>query len=322
MATTSPTSYTLPELQDKVKKAAAVLASVPLDWTGTGSKNATDVEKATERCVWEILETVGVYRDDSSHDLLVSKDCLEGELLGEVLKRHIPLARANRVVSILKYAMHCPVPVSEQKMTVTIDPKDKPVGQWPDRMLVEELNPGRDQQDEAATALDNKVQGRAFVVYEDEAAGIVDVPTTMKMLVAAKRGKTPVHYSVGDCLKKLYRAVERPNVVFFQCPLHPDTLLMEDYCDTCGQTWDGKMEAEALQFVRLVQEAGEAPERAPDVRCLIVLAKAGVAALAEEYPKVAVTFKERKAEGTLPNLRQRSSAGRAVSDPMNPGKRF
>ena len=321
MAATNPTSYTLPALEDKVKEAAAVLASVPIDWVATlgiDSTAAGDVGKATERCIWKILEKVGIYRDHESHELLMSKDCQRGEILALVLERNIPLVRANRVVSILKPE----VTESEKKMVVTIDPADKPVGQWTDQMLVNELNPGHDHTDEAAVVIDSRAFGRAFVVYEDEEAGTVNVPMTMKLLASAKRGKTPVHYNVGDCLKKLYRAIERPNVVFFQCPLHPDTLLMEDYCDTCGQTWDGKMTAEALQFVRLVKEAGEAPERAPDVRCLIVLAKAGVEALMAEYPKVAVTFKERKAEGTLPNLRQRSSGGRAVSDPMAPGKRF
>jgi hypothetical protein len=229
----------------------------------------------------------------------------------------VPLARANRIVGILKPKAD----TSVAKTMVTLDPKDKPVGQWPDRMLVEELNPGHDQTDEAALALDNKVSGRPFVVYEDEVAGTVDIPTTMKMLVLAKRGKTPVHFSVGDSLRKLYRAIEPPNVVFFQCPLHPGTLLMEDYCDECGHNWS-KIATEALQFVRLIQEADEAPEKAPAVRALIKLASEGVAALSDEYPKVAVEFKECKADGTLPNLRQRASQGRAYSDPMDPGKRF
>jgi hypothetical protein len=317
MATTSPTSYTLPALQEKVKQAAAVLAAIPGFWTDKKHPKA-NVEKDTQKFVWDALAKVGIYQDAESHELLMSADCDKRVVLQVFFEAKVPLIRANRIVGILK-----PEPiVAEKKMVVTIDPADKPVGQWTDQMLVNELNPGHDHTDEAAAVVDSRAFGRAFVVYDDEEAGTVNIPMTMKLLGAAKRGKTPVHYSVGDCLKKLYRAIERPNVVFFQCPLHPDTLLMEDYCDTCGQTWDGKMTAEALQFVRLVQEAGEAPERAPDVRCLIVLAKAGVEALMAEYPKVAVTFKERKAEGTLPNLRQRSSAGRAVSDPMAPGKRY
>jgi len=318
MATTSPTTsptLTLESLREKVRQAADVLLAVPDFAKGKTPESAVQF-------IWDkVLAPLGIYQDYESHALLMSDDCSAEDIRSKLLvasEAVIPVVRQNRFVSIIKPKVVTP----EKPMVVTIDPSDKPVGQWTDLKLVEELNPGHDQSDEAATVLDNKVQGRAFVVYDDEEAGVVNIPTTMKMLGAAKRGRTPIHYSVGDCLKKLYRAIERPNVVFHQCPLHPDTLLMEGYCDTCGQTWDGKMETEALQFVRLVLEAGEAPERAPDVRALIVLAKAGVEALKAEYPKVAVTFKERKKDGTLPNLRQRSSAGRGVSDPMNPGKRF
>jgi len=313
MATTPASTLTLTSLQEKVRQAADVLLAVP-DF----AKGKTP--ESTSQFIWDqVLARLGVYQDDDSHALLMSADCSEKDLreaLDVALDVAVPSVRKNRVVSILK-------PKEEETpkpMVVTIDPADKPVGQWSDRRLVEELNPGHDQSDEAAAVLDNKVQGRSFVVYSDEEKGEVDVLTTLKLMAAAKRGKTPVHYNVGDCLKRLYRAIERPNVVFHQCPLHPDTLLMDDYCDTCGHVWD-KLTTEAMQFVRLIQEANEAPERAPEIRALIVLAKAGIEALAEEYPKVAVTFKERKKDGTLPNLRQRASS-RTVSDPMNPGRRW
>ena len=270
-----------------------------------------------------VLGGLGIYNDAESHNILMTQ-CSTADLAQAFVGMGYPTLRAKRVACILRGEDENSVaaPAAQQVIVARLAQEDKPVAQWSDRQLVENLLPSHDQYDEIADTLDKRAQGRPFAVYADEAKGEIDTDTTLKMLGFAKKGRSPVNFRVGNCLKKLYRSVEPPNVMFVECPFHPGTLLVDGYCDECGQNWDGTA-YEALQFARIVHEAGDAPEKAPDVKRFFKLAiEGGLDALRDEYEVAAMTYDEFALGGNLPNLRRRQSSGRAVSDPMNPTRRF
>jgi len=316
--TDSPAStsslYTAEALSEKIAAAAKVLA--PCMKAATPDKQ----ESAAVVHITQSLAEMGIFADADSHKLMM-EDCTTERILSALVCETVPQLRAQKAAVILRPAGI--IETAQSALVAAIGKlTEKPVAQWSDRMLVESLRADHDQYDEIAETLDKRAQGRPFVVYADEAKGEIDTDTTLKMLGFAKKGRSPVNFRVGNCLKKLYRSVEPPNVMFVECPFHPGTLLVDGYCDECGQNWDGTA-YEALQFARIVQEAGDAPEKAPDVKRFFKLAiEGGLDALRDEYEVAAMTYDELALGGNLPNLRRRQSSGRAVSDPMNPGRRF
>jgi hypothetical protein len=271
------------------------------------------------------LEALGIYEDDESLKLLESDDCTEGEARRAFCENgvpNLPPVRFKRVWGILKGKNSVPDTISApahiqaaagiEKVVQAI----RPIDNWSDEELIAAYGP-----DCPIDEMVRRSKGRAFVVFKNEEANIVDCDITLRMLREARKRETPVHYKSTDALKRLYRAGDFPSQVYEECPLHAHVLLLDGYCDECGHTWEG-ISLEAKQFARVLKESGEAPKDGPGIRQLLATARTGINALTSDYPKVSMKFHELKTEEKLPSLKSRKAVSTGKQDPFAAGKRY
>ena len=332
------------ELQAKVVEAAKFLVSIPnFVETCAQCSPVPDPDATAAEWIWARLASLGIYQDDDSYGLLLSDDCSEGEARRQFCENgepNVPVVRFKRVWSILRRGREADVaqdtPVDGN--TVSESQKEglkelgqqiagalKPIGQWSDQELLDAYT--FECENGVIEELDRRANGNAFVIFESEAEGLVDVDASLRMLREARRGRTlPVTYKMADILKKLYRAGEFPGYVMHECPFHPSVVLLAGYCDKCGHTWEA-VPYEIMQFARIVLNQGDAPDKGPGIRQFISSAmrsttEEALASLNEDYSKAALAFSEAKQDDTLPNLKRRISTtedNSGGSDPFNPG---
>jgi len=310
------------------------MSSIPSVFSQKVQKAAREIEPSLQRAngeaigtipdaeayIWARLTTLGIYQDEGSYDILMSSDCSEGDarrVFCENGEPNLPVARFKRMWSILKGEAR-----QEAETLGVGEALDKalkanrPIGQWTDEDLLKAYSP--DCNPEVIENLDKRAKERSFIVFSNEEAHEVDSAATVDLLRMIRRGKpTPVHYPVNGTLRKLYRAGDFPNSTMLECPLHPGTLLVNGYCDQCGQTWDVS-DYERLQLARIIRDRDEGPETPAAIKEFIAaMTKGDLAKIGETYPKAMVEYNERKTEEDLPRLKVRQAA-RGVSDPMNP----
>jgi rubrerythrin len=342
---TDKTPQVSESLQNKVAQAASLLTVVPEvkeahEAVKTAAlqegANALDIAQYCQEIIWTRLAQMGVYKDDTSHDILMAATTKEG-----TARRHfcengepqIPEVRFAAIWAILKSGNE------EEKSDDLIDyaalqkgmndmgtavaehlKANRPIGQWSDEELLRQYDPNC--QPAIVDELRKRSKDRPFVIFSNEQEGIVDVAASSRMLKEARKRQTPTIYKMADALKTLYKAGEFPSIVYYECPLHPDVLLLEGFCDQCGHTWEAVPD-EARQFARLVMEDGDAPSRGPSLRQFINDARQGVDTVAQDYPQTKVRFDNLKAEDKLPSLKRRTATAEStVADPFHAHKRF
>jgi hypothetical protein len=127
------------------------------------------------------------------------------------------------------------------------------------------------------------------------------------MLRRARYQETPSTFSIKDEIKQVFRVGEYPLEIFYECPVHPHTLLVDGYCDECSKKWSIK-EYDRNVLLRLVVESHEVA----DIRNYRSL---DFNALAKEFPKTFIKYKELKEEGKLPSLKRKLSRNKS-GDPF------
>ena len=317
-------------ITSRVSEAAKVILGIPTMWGDT----KTDAEKQgiAESYIWTRLNKLGIYDDADSVELLSSDDCTEGEarkVFCENGEPNLPVVRFKRVWSILKGKVTDDSILEKIRPSATPEDKKRgsdltdaiaamrPIDNLSDEELIAQYGP--ECPEKVVEELIRRSKGRAFVIFKDEEASIVDRPATLRMLREARKRETPVHYKSQDALKRLFKAGDWPNQVYEECPLHPHVLLLDGYCDECGHTWEGVGEGQR-QFVRIAETMGETPSDGPGIRQLIATARqVGISGLENDYPKVAIKFRDLATEGKLPSLKSRKATS-GKQDPF--GKRF
>ena len=120
---------------------------------------------------------------------------------------------------------------------------------------------------------------------------------------------------------RLYGSGDYPTLVYHECPIHKGILLLEGYCDKCGNTWDN-VDSEGCQFVRVLVNCGEeTPTDAIGRKQLMSIAEEGVSSLGEIYPQIKIVFDDLKMEDKLPSLKSRTATASGVTyrnDPFTP----
>jgi len=203
---------------------------------------------------------------------------------------------------------------SEESQILKLLKDQRPVGQWKDQELLEAY--GKDCDVEVEDALKKKSFGAPIIVFKDESEGIVDIDASIKCLRMSRRRECmPMTMRFDGKLKRLHHVGEFPAMIVFQCPFHKDVILYDGYCDRDDVDWSG-VGYEAMQFARLVFNTDEHPTKHRDVESFIEVAKKGIGALDEEYPRIGLQFEELDREDSLPNLKQRHSVAREVKDPV------
>ena len=127
------------------------------------------------------------------------------------------------------------------------------------------------------------------------------------LLRKARVQETPATFFVREDLKQVLRVGEYPLEVFYECPIHPQTLLVDGYCDECSKKWSIE-EYDRNVLLRLVVDSDEVSDIRP-------YKNMAFNELAKEFPKVFIQYKELKTEGKLPSLKRKLSRSKS-GDPF------
>lgn len=307
-------------LEVKVADAAKVISGIPLKIQV--SPGNTDTKSLTldeaKGVIWERLAQLGIYKDETSHELLLSDDCQEGEACRAFCENgqpNIPPVRFKRVWTILQRGSETPegelpdtvidygalqtgIRDLAKEVAQAVSPA-RPVCQWSDEELIKTLSP--DGRQDVVDELNKRAHNRPFVAYKKGNDDEVETEVTLRMLREARRRDIPIHFRVIDTLYRLYRAGDFPSVMYMECPLHPQILLLDGYCDECGHTWEG-VEYERMQFARLVEKSRDDPKDSVSIRQFILSLMQDMNDVRADYSKVALDFDELKEDNKLPDL--------------------
>ena len=322
-------STIISKLSQRILEASKIVAKVPAiaEMMALKSSNKPEETCPAQQYILDRLNKLGIY-DDEDDDILLSDDCQEGDarrVFCENGEPNLPIPRFKKIWKILKNINvvnenSTPENIKEegsaiQKIVETMN-ANKPLGQWTDEELLE--NYGPDISSSIIDELHRRSKGRRFIMFKNEAEGIIDLEASLRMLKEARKRETPVHYKLSDSLKRTFIAGEFPSQVFYECPLHQGVLLFDGYCDKCGHTWEA-VDYEVRQFVRIIVGCGEEPKENASVRQLINDARnGGIKSLSEDYPKSFVEFLDRQERDNLPSLKRRTATASSikVKDPF------
>jgi hypothetical protein len=290
------------DLSTRIFRAARILDQYVLrtpDLFNQGSPSAEVLLK-------KVLNNLGI---DGSEN---GKDCLE--LLGyddfqESLAEYtipIPKLRLKLVFDALK-CFERKVTTKEESSLDTLIKTMKPIPQWSNQELLEAYN--KECPSQVQEELAKRSKGRYTILFNED--GSLDLENSLYMLKKANFQDTPTAFKLksGD-VREVYRVGDFPMQLFYECPLHSHTLLLDGYCEECGNYWDTDNN-ERNVFFRLLGrhkkiEAHEVSLTYKDME---------MSKLISLFPKVHLEYKRLAEEGNLPNLKRRIS-GPKNGDPF------
>lgn len=211
-----------------------------------------------------------------------------------------PLARLKMVWSIL----------TNEKLKKSIEPTAentsfpgisaefikavKPIPQWSNNELLAEYS--KDGSFAVHDELIKRSKGRYVVIFNEDNS--LDVENTLNLLRKSQYQDTPQLYKIDGELKEVYRIGDFPLLLFFECPIHKDVILLDGYCDKCVSHWDVE-NTEHNVFFRMVFESNNVDFRLYKDKSLPELKSL--------FPQVWLQYKSLAEEGTLPSLKRKLS---------------
>ena len=331
-------------------KYVAGFVQLPVDYPTNG-------KSLEEYFLYSGLKELGVTDDDIGLEILDSDSLKEGDARAIFCDRFkLPIARFRKVWEILKDGnIHKPAEAKAESSTAGM--KDliaqiTPVGSLSDEQLLEKYGPDCDRRVE--TELKVRSNQRPCIVFNRDSKEEIDLVLSKKLLQQARRHEVPSVYKNNGITYKVWLVGEFPQSVYTRCPV-TGSILMDGYSEKFGFEW--KLPYEALQFIALLVRNGVRLDvitaknlqdeyitagRAMLDKCqkevggdktLVPLDllwsketpdQAGLNALKNLFPKVAVEYDDLKAINDLPNLNatltSKDVSREKKSDPF--GKRF
>lgn len=283
------------------------------------------IMKVDPKVVWEKLAILGIDNDDESLTLLDSEMTQEGDARRVFVETApiIPIVRFKAGWAIMKGKADAK-PTSLTAADYNANGSDlkqildamKTPAQMSDGELLKQYSPTASSN--IIDELKQRSNDRAFIVF-DEAKGndTVDVETSLKLLRIARRQETPATYKVGAKLCRVHRLGEFPMVFVEECPIHPDVLLVEDYCEKCLESFEG-ISYDDRVLIRVAKNINAIDvSNLAKIHELLENVKSNGSEYLLSIPVVQLTYSELKAEGRLPNLRRKFSASRnGKADPF------
>ena len=299
-------------------------------------QNAAKVMKITEDHVWVGLEGLGIGKTDEDAIVLLEAETTREGDARRIFVDNLILANAadsQEGVSVAPARFLAGWKILKGKADIQIEHdivgRDgeisklietiRPTHTFSDHELLTQYGP------EASTEIVNELLTRSnkrpFIIYEED-NDTIDHDNTINMLRTARRHETKQYHVV---LRKsgkteevrLYRADEFPQLWLEESPLHPGVILVDGYCDKCGDTWKGIQED--VRIVLRVARDMSAVKCETYAECNDLIKKARKSGANEflEIPAVSRRYKELEDEGNLPKLKKRLSATRSgKQDPL------
>jgi hypothetical protein len=222
---------------------------------------------------------------------------IELNVLGDIAD--IPIPRLKRAWSILKEQN------KENKETTTDLNADflatlaktiKPIPQWSNLELLNQYV--KEGQFAIHEELARRVKDRFVIMFNED--GSVDIENSLNMIKKAQFQETPQVYKLrsGE-LREVYRVGDFPLQVFYECPIHKDVLLLDNYCEECTTHWELE-DNERNVFFRLLMDGN----KSLDFR---LYKDKSLTELKSLFPKVYLDYIFLGDEGKLPSLKRRIS---------------
>jgi hypothetical protein len=277
--------------------------------------------------MWTALEELGINKNDPERGLFIlrSGSISVDDVKDTFVKAGVKILPFKAGWAVLTPKAIATVPPNRtlEKLVETM----RSVDQYSDEELLAKYSP--DCPANIMEQLRIRSKNRPFVVFDDEKGeDVVDIQTTKKLLSIARRQDTPSTFLVDrpDGMKKLVRPCavgEFPTVWFEECPVHPDVILVDGYCEKCQQSWKG-ISIEDRVLVRIAVTIGAicCSNYANVDHWIKRIRTEGIACLMN-IPAVALRYKELKEENNLPTLRKKLSTTKTgKSDPFFPHKTY
>lgn len=262
------------------------------------------ITKDRDKCkdlIEEILTFLGI--DATSHGeeclKLLDYDDFSNAFTSKVSSTDIypiPKLRLKLMFNILTQGLG--VEVSKDPISHVIK-NMRPYSQWSNLELLEVYN--KDSVSAIQEELTKRSKSRYVIVFNDD--GSIDIETSLFLLKKANYQDTPSCYKLksGD-IKEVYRIGDFPMQIFYECPMHSDTILLDGYCEECGNYWD-VLDTERNAFFRLL-----ANHKKIDSHHIPMYKDMEFSKFIASFPKIYVEYMRLSVENKLPNLKRRLSS--------------
>jgi hypothetical protein len=282
-------------------------------------KKAAEVMKITEDAVWTMLGKIGIEKDDA--DALSILDATDfhwmlQQLGNDLVPAGVKPARLDLGFAALQGGKAKPKDDVASVLKEHVA-QSRPISQYKDRELIEKYGP--DAPTDVLDELRKRSNDRAFIVFGDGGES-VDVDNSVQMLRIARQQETKSSHVIttadGNKAVHLYRVGEFPSFWVEESPIHPDVVLVDGYCEKCGDTWKG-IAVEDRVVVRVAKDAGYVQDNKAAVATLIEKVRAEGAAYLLKIPAVKLRHDDLAEANQLPILRRRVGASKSgVKDPL------
>lgn len=270
-----------------------------------------------EAIVWECLNTLGIYDDDISYEILMSKNCKEGDARAVFCEQMcIPVPRFRKIWSILKeggieeQSNLSTSNINELKAVVR---SNRPIGQFSNKDLLIRYAENPDDS-VAEDELVKRSKGNKCIAYGKD--GAINITVSASLLAKAKKGLTVpsiMKNSTGE-IYRIYEVGQSPEQTYDVCPV-TGKVLFEGYSDELGVTWT--VPEEARQFIWLMHDQGIQIDAFTANNIQKLYKDEGLDALKMQYIKISEMYDELKEIGELPSLKTKLTTRQSkVADPF------
>jgi len=274
--------------------------------------------KDKETFVWECLNALGIFDDDISYEILMSKDCKEGDARAVFCEEmHIPVPRFRKIWGILKEGgteeSGSHMSTSNIDALKAVVQSVRPIGQFSNKELL--VRYSENPEDSAAEdELRKRSNGNRCIAYGKD--GSLSVTMSASLLAKAKKGiniPSIMKTENGDIFR-VFNIGDSPEQTYDICPV-TGKVLFEGYSDVLGVTW--VVPQEVRQFIWLMNDQGIKIDAFTANNIQKLYKDEGFDALKMQYIKIADVYEELKDLGDLPALKAKlTSRQTKIADPF------
>lgn len=291
---------------------------------------AAKVMGISVQCMWAHLGALGVENNPDGQSILDAETTQEGDAraimvegkgmypVGGVQPDVVKIARFKAGWAVLKGKAGM-LETAPSGGVTSLDVAGivnaiRPVAQYSDEELLAKYDGNCST--EVMDALKTRGNNRSFIVFKRN--GEIDATVSLRLLRKARREETPSTFMVDGALVHTHRVGEFPMNFTDECPLNPDYTLVEDFCEPCGNTWEG-IKHEDRVIVRVARDLDAIDYHSlHGVQNIIEKTRREGAGWILAIPAVKFAYEELKEDGKLPILRRRVSKSHdSKSDPFH-----
>jgi hypothetical protein len=282
-------------------------------------QKAAKVMKITEDELWAGLGEMGIGKgDEDALELIEAETTTEADaqkaFCGQGPDHHVPAVRIRAGWAILRDRQNDEKPTVHAEITASSFVR--PITQYKDEELIGAY--GEECSSDILDELNRRSSGRPFVVFDE--GGKVDAEMSIRMLRIARRQPTsPQHVVMKDGKSvslRLHPVGAFPTFWVEECPIHPDVILVDGYCEECDETFDGISEGNRKAIRIYADVVGSAVMDRQFVHDMLERVRKDGSGYLLELPAAFRRFNELEEIERLPVLRRRPSSAGGKKDPF------